>query len=599
MATTLQTMALTAILLLYLTLSSHHSLTNAREIIGTNEWQLLGENDTVPSGLHIKLDLETGQRWARLVQDEEDGEKQGVVMDAELDGSGALTITSDSEDTATSTDTSTEENPPTKDYEMMHRVMSRLPPEELERFGGLPALPIPQQSHDKEGVLSISPEERAEFESKMERIWKLRQEELRQFQQENLADLPTVLKERIQVLREYILDPQSGRTKVLEKRLQTSSTQEIMSEEEEVTTANDIIESLKDLEYQLSDIDHARDFHTLGGWTYLVALLQTESHFCCHRDINGQAKTKDEEEKALTYEIQALAAMTIGTAVGNLGEFRSWALEDVSSAVNEIWMDSHRVCQDCSQEDLRPLQGPISALSSLVSSFENEKNPSQHTLMMTDKSTQDHYRTYKLRAVYALGSLLRGNALAQQHFVSKNGPDALVRYTLGILSSVNGENVGKVDYKLASKVLALGEDIVMAVLLEDDYQENDTNMEDKDDMLLTPNRMVAAFTTEPWCDLSLQMLSPPIQLVGESQARSFKERALSAIRALGPVCKVNHQLQCSGSSNECTEEGLSWGVPQIMRVRSEWNREGSGDGLDSVYRRELLELVDGVLEALQ
>jgi hypothetical protein len=113
--------------------------------------------------------------------------------------------------------------------------------------------------------------------------------------------------------------------------------------------------------------------------------------------------------------------------------------------------------------------------------------------------------------------------------------------------------------------------------------------------------MVAAFTTEPWCDLSLRMLAPPIKVVGESQARGMKEHALTAIRALGPACKANSQSQCSASDNseECAESGSSWGVSQVRKVRSEWNREGSGDGLDSVYRRELLDLIDGVLEALK
>jgi hypothetical protein len=39
----------------------------------------------------------------------------------------------------------------------------------------------------------------------------------------------------------------------------------------------------------------------------------------------------------------------------------------------------------------------------------------------------------------------------------------------------------------------------------------------------------------------------------------------------------------------------------VKRVRAEWNREGSGDGFDPVYRKELLDLVDvdGVLHMLQ
>ena len=48
----------------------------------------------------------------------------------------------------------------------------------------------------------------------------------------------------------------------------------------------------------------------------------------------------------------------------------------------------------------------------------------------------------------------------------------------------------------------------------------------------------------------------------------------------------------------CTSRQSAWGLEEVKRVRSEWNREGSDDGMDSRYRRELLELADGVLEAL-
>ena len=353
----------------------------------------------------------------------------------------------------------------------------------------------------------------------------------------------------------------------------------------------------------------------------------------CQKDNNDESSSTiiDEDDgsillahTSLMYEIQSLTAMTIGTAVGNLGEFHSWALEDVSNVM--IWNDINleNSYGDCSHGkkngNLWKKGEPISALFSLVRSFDVEFNSTiagieSSTATATTTSSQtsalEMFRTSKLRAAYALGSLLRGNPLAQQQFVSKNGPHVLVRNALNALSgtTATGGVVTKSDYKLASKVLALGEDIVMNILLqEEDYKDNDDT---QNDIVAgsNSNRMIQALTTEPWCELSLKMLSPPISLVGESFARSTKERALSAIRALGPACRVNHQLQCAntGSSTEegnknqeCkTEESSSWGVTEILKVKSEWNREGSGDGLDSVYRRELLDLIDGVLEALQ
>jgi len=83
------------------------------------------------------------------------------------------------------------------------------------------------------------------------------------------------------------------------------------------------------------------------------------------------------------------------------------------------------------------------------------------------------------------------------------------------------------------------------------------------------------------------MLAPTLaERIGETASRGTKERALTAVRALGLGCR-----EMSGEEN--------WGVEEVTSVRSEWNREGSDDGLDSVYRRELLELADGVLGVLQ
>merc|ERR1719253_57448 len=43
----------------------------AKEIAATNEWQLLSENDTIPAGLHVRMDLSTGEKWAKIPEDEE------------------------------------------------------------------------------------------------------------------------------------------------------------------------------------------------------------------------------------------------------------------------------------------------------------------------------------------------------------------------------------------------------------------------------------------------------------------------------------------------------------------------------------------------
>mmetsp|Transcript_26997 Transcript_26997/g.56805 ORF Transcript_26997/g.56805 Transcript_26997/m.56805 type:complete len:109 (+) Transcript_26997:227-553(+) len=40
----------------------------AEEIVATSKWQIIKEGDTLPAGLHIKVDLSTGEKWAKLVE---------------------------------------------------------------------------------------------------------------------------------------------------------------------------------------------------------------------------------------------------------------------------------------------------------------------------------------------------------------------------------------------------------------------------------------------------------------------------------------------------------------------------------------------------
>ncbi len=64
----------------------------AKEIIATSQWQLIKEGDTLPAGLHIKVDLSTGEKWAKLAEGDEEGAPGGgastsveVRSDGEVD----------------------------------------------------------------------------------------------------------------------------------------------------------------------------------------------------------------------------------------------------------------------------------------------------------------------------------------------------------------------------------------------------------------------------------------------------------------------------------------------------------------------------------
>lgn len=591
------------------------------------------------------MDLSTGEKWVKINSDDDDeegfirakaiydnngdvdaaaaavdGNNNGVgklkVESAVMDSSGALTIvenndsTDDSDADATKNDANNNKsNNYGKDYAMMHRVMSQIDPEELERFGGLPALPSTDGNSTKRKE-QLTEAGREIFESRMEELWKNRQEELAKAQ-ESVADLPSMLKDRIRMITEYLDDVEGSLKDVLLEKKKKKEEEGDDDDDDGIVYANDIISALRDLEFQLSDVDMARDFHTLGGWPYLVSLLDNGVHSTTVAADDDAAVVDKEEEEAISIlidEIQALAAMTIGTAVSNLGEFNGWALENVEMTLANI-LNSESTSDDdetttTAQQQTTPTL-TSSALSLLVTSFENEltlrstqmNGGSMAVIQSYSNAKYKSRATYKLRAIYALGSLLRGNPTAQQSFISMNGAHVLVRDVLGTLSHVRGPLAGndkvltRLDYKFGSKVLALGEDVVMDVVLhEDEYvktgdnDDESTSSEETVEGVLTANQLVAAFTNERWCDLSLRMLAPPSEIIGATASRGMKERAMSAVRALAPGCRANDE---------------SWGLEEVKQVRSEWNREGSDDGLESVYRRELLDLVDGVLDVLQ
>ena len=54
------------ITIILLTLHSCNS-----EFIATKDWQKVPEGESIPAGLHVKLDLENGGRWAKLLDDED------------------------------------------------------------------------------------------------------------------------------------------------------------------------------------------------------------------------------------------------------------------------------------------------------------------------------------------------------------------------------------------------------------------------------------------------------------------------------------------------------------------------------------------------
>jgi hypothetical protein len=333
----------------------------SKELILTAEWQDIGENETLPAGAHIRIDMTTGQKMAKLLDENDSSqaspkhEKIEKSYTVSSDGNAVQLIASENE----SMDITDFEDKPKYDYDMMYRALSNLPSEEQERIG-LPKVPSVTEN--------LSEEERMAFKEKMRVLWEKRQEEIARIQLELQMDMPEVLKDRISKIKAYLEDPTPQLLDILHKRDEPAS-------EVDGSVISDIISVLVDLEYHLSDLDMTRDFHTLGGWHHLVSLLDPSMH-----RVNTNETVSD-----VVARVQMHAAWAIGTAVKNAEEFFSYATETIVVEGKSVT--------------------PIS--------------------LLLDQLVEANERKVRQKYIYALASMLRGNRGAQMNFISIHGPAVL------------------------------------------------------------------------------------------------------------------------------------------------------------------------------
>jgi hypothetical protein len=280
------------------------TLASSKELVLTKEWQTIGENETLPAGAHIRMDMTTGEKMAKLL-DSDQPDKGAVEITP--DGS-ALQILPDRDTKDAASDEIREKVKEARakyDYDMMYRTLSKLPIDEQERMG-LPTLPSSTGAE-------MSKEERETFQEKMKKLWEDRQQELARLQLEMQMDMPELLKDRIARLKAYLEDPSKHLMELEDAR-------NTFDPEVEDGVVTDIESVLVDLEYHLADVDMTRDFHTLGGWHLLVSLLDDS----VHKSNTNYSNTE------LVARVQMHAAWAIGTAVKNTEEFYSYGIEPLT-----------------------------------------------------------------------------------------------------------------------------------------------------------------------------------------------------------------------------------------------------------------------------
>lgn len=396
---------------LVLLLWRHTSL--AVEITATDEWQLLGENDTVDAGLHIRMDLTTGEKWVKLPDSKDDHDTKSAAA--------AVVVTANGQAESVTRDLDKQGDEPAYDFDMMHRTLSKLPEKDQERIG-LPEAPSK----------NYTPEQRELFQARMKEIWTARQEELRRWERDMLADLPQILKDRIRRIKDYLEDPVSELASM------------DLSADTEQDRVTHIVSVLRDLEYQLADIDMTRDFYTLGGWPVLVSLVTTSAH---------QPGNLTDESRAKIPAVQTAAAWAVGTAVKNSGEFAPFCIEPL------IIGEAQTTAVDVLLEELRD---------------DDLEDATLHKLL------------------YAIGSCLRANRPVQSHFAVAGGPKVL-----GELLSSAVEHVASqpLALKLSMRLLALADDIAMDIQLHGSPSPQ------------VDQAIAQAFATEEWCQAILRAVT--------------------------------------------------------------------------------------------
>lgn len=472
--------------------------TIAKEVVATKEWQVLEEGDTIPAGLHVRIDMGTGEKMVKLL-DDADTEHDTISTSTSL-------VLSDEDNNNNNAgeyelvDDATESEPQ-YDYVMMHRALSHLPIVEQERMGGLPALPSQNWNSDSADVIN--------FKQEMKKLWQRRQQELRD------AQVP----DQVKVLEEYI--------EIFENALAATNKKDI---------ENGLLVALEELEFHASDVDMARDFHTIGGWPLLVSILSSSSP-------PGIDACEDDK---FSDEVRAYAAWAIGTAVKNTGEFFPWAVEPVKIRA-EIPASAH---------DVLRWTKTTTALSVLLDIFGEWNVQSTNDPSFTNSTkrvNEDISKKLQQKVLYATGSLLRGNTLAQENFISLGGALLIANALKACLSDK--------DWKLSSKIILLAHDLITESIADKTLGSESRNL------------IAEAFTTKIWCDGAIGLL--------EASDIRLKEKSLFALETMTPYCNSNDVWRDTARKT-------------MELLRREWTSSNIDEEYNQEWVSELQKLSDGV-----
>jgi hypothetical protein len=726
------TFALLVVLLSLVVLCLTHA--SAKELEVTDEWQVVGPEDTLPAGAHIRMDMTTGEKWVKninpndddaaieaasasatkvqnveimpdgsvqsLQQEEEEEEEQGTTKakaEKRRSGSGsgssnAVAVQEEPETSESEVNSNRNSDGDKKkyNYDAMHRALSKLSPEVLGD------VPLPLKGD-------------AEYEAQMNELWESRQRQLTELERlMELADVPKILKSYISSIRQFyrqqyltcfgndehnigtvttgtseklLLNVQvSDESNILDRAPYSDMKEEYMNKNtddddqedadastkpEDDTTSTSTATStsidkvmfiLNELEFLVTDIDMARDFHILGGWPVLASLLNPpawlfpsslaahgicNAHDAANEDVNADATTDTEQAdfRNQIFKLQSLSAWIIGNSVKNHAEFALWAVEPIYGNIDTLLVtkDDH---EDLTPDPRAPRESSVLQNSTTVIKLlldiiveENDTQSQSHihssgdntTSTLTGSNDNHNNNVMMQKTIYALTSLLRGNRYAQDYFLDMGGSvtlgTLLDQSSSSSISSKLSTTKHKHDMKLVTKIVTLAQDVLMEISYEqaegrvvsatgsenqsgsDSEQHPAAPITEEDDeeaetlllLLQQHQKLIDGFTSEPWCHAAWQLLQTQVKI--ETTDLSNLETTLQMLKPMMPHCSA------AGGGGHGHGHDNNNNRQLVVELRDQWADVvvASPDNtmnIDEEWKQELVQLANDVLEEL-
>jgi len=360
--------------------------TDIPDFVPTHEWREVLDGQAVPGGLNIRFDFAEGKKYAKLIE--------GQTAPSDVPDSGSRQQALDL--------TLPPEKPASDEPVSMDDAISKILHDEEKAAFTVPE-PIRNLTPSLKNMLLELPEPDPEIvegfskklsEEQMEKIYR----KVWQKRQQMIADAFSKIRNEATEMKKML-------RRILERRgAVIIDTDE--SEKQELDTklpsTEELLDILEELQISVEDLDHAGDFHKLGGFAIMVDLLSEEPD--PHAD-----QTSSFDSNAL----KGHAAWVLGTAIKNQDHLQNAALKT----------------------------GAMRPLLQLVQNL--DKNPKGAA-----------------KGMYGLGALIRHQTEAQQEFLRLDGVTVLMELLNGAFFSKKASHKTlRWRLKTGQKAVSLIEDL--------------------------------------------------------------------------------------------------------------------------------------------